>query len=507
MRPSAAEALKAAIRRSLPIVVVLILLGILAVNAFKQLQGPIYSATTKVYHSPTDLSAALTNIDPGFVDPERTIETALTLAQSREPYERAAREIGASVSDVRGSVEVGGSSTADVIAFTANTDNSGKSIRYANSVADPYVGWRSDIQSERITRAITQIQQQLRRSPLNRAELQAQLNRLTVLKTLSEGNAVVVERAAEATKTSPAPVRDSMLGASLGFVIALLLAGGREAFNTRIRSEADVEEALNKPVLATIQTLPKRSGIVAVGRHESRWGDTYALLAANLMQIRGERTGPTVLAVTSSIAGEGKTTTASNLAVAMAMRGQRVVLAEFDLRKPAVGRMFRIPTDSPGIIQLIDGQTTLPSAAWKVEVNGARPTGIYAVRPSISDNGGGEGDGRTGEGGGWLRVVPAGGMERGARVARSPRIPELLRSLGSNADVVILDTPPALAAVEMAELSGFVDGVLVVVRHGRVTRRSLVALNRQSEGWQTDIVGAVLTDSPSEEDEYYYYKS
>ncbi|MBC8646955.1 MAG: hypothetical protein H7X85_07310, partial [Thermoanaerobaculia bacterium] len=104
MRPSAAEALKAAIRRSLPIVVVLILLGILAVNAFKQLQGPIYGATAKVYHSPTDLSAALTNIDPGFVDPERTIETALTLAQSREPYERAARGIGANVSDLRASV-------------------------------------------------------------------------------------------------------------------------------------------------------------------------------------------------------------------------------------------------------------------------------------------------------------------------------------------------------------------------------------------------------------------
>jgi hypothetical protein len=39
-----------------------------------------------------------------------------------------------------------------------------------------------------------------------------------------------------------------------------------------------------------------------------------------------------------------------------------------------------------------------------------------------------------------------------------------------------------------------------------VTRRSLVALNRQSEGWRADIIGAVLTDSPSEEDEYYYYK-
>ena len=67
-------------------------------------------------------------------------------------------------------------------------------------------------------------------------------------------------------------------------MIALLICGAREAFNTRIRSESDVEDALSKPVLATIQTLPKRAGIVAIGRHESRWGDTYALLAANLMQ-------------------------------------------------------------------------------------------------------------------------------------------------------------------------------------------------------------------------------
>ena len=58
----------------------------------------------------------------------------------------------------------------------------------------------------------------------------------------------------------------------------------------------------------------------------------------------------------------------------------------------------------------------------------------------------------------------------------------------------------------MAELSGRVDGVVVVVRHGRVTRRSLVTLSRQAEGWRSDIIGAVLTDSPSEEDEYYYYK-
>src|SRR5215210_1512261 len=416
MRPSAAEALKAAIRRSIPIAAVLIVLGIVAVDTFKQIQGPRYSGSAKVYQSPTDLSAALTKIDPGFVDPERALKTALTLAASREPYARAARELGEPVADVRSSTAVGGDPSADVIAFTATTGDREDAIRYANAVADAYVGWRADIQTESINRAIAQVQTQLARSPNNRADLQ-QLDQLTVLKTLASGGATVVERARAATQTSPSPMRDSLLGASLGFVIALLLAGAREAFNTRVRSESDVEDALNKPVLATIQTLPKRAGIVAAGRHESRWGDTYALLAANLMQIRGRGEGPIVLAVTSSIAGEGKTTTASNLAVAMAMRGQRVVLAEFDLRKPAIGRMFRIPLDSPGVIQLVDGKANVDSAVWQIEVNGAGPSGLIAVPLGLRN-----GDGPLGTEGS-LRVVAAGGQERGARVARSPRLP------------------------------------------------------------------------------------
>ncbi|MFL5930695.1 MAG: hypothetical protein ACJ75P_05505 [Gaiellaceae bacterium] len=499
MRPSAAEALKAAIRRSLPIVVALVVLGALTVNLFKQIQGPRYSATARVYHSTVDISTAVTQIDPGFVDPQRVMGTALSLAGSPEPYERAARVVGGTADELRGETKVGGSDQVDILAFTTTADDADRATRTVNAVADAYVDWRADIQSNAITKAINQLRSQTATSPSARAALKDELDRLNVMRTLASGGATVIERATEAPKVSPAPVRDTLLGASLGFVIGLLLAGAREAFNTRVRSESDVEEALSKPVLATIQTLPKRAGIVVVGRHESRWGDTYALLAANLMQIRPGRNGPTVLAVTSSIAGEGKTTTASNLAVAMAMRGQRVVLAEFDLRKPAIGRMFRIPLESPGVIQLVDGKASVDSAVWQVELNGAGPSGIVAVPLGLRN---GDGPGTEGS----LRVVAAGGQERGARVARSPRLPELLERLGSGADVVVLDTPPALATVEMAELSASVDAVLVVVRHGRVTRRSLVALSRQAEGWRADIVGAVLTDSPAEEDEYYYYK-
>ena len=501
MRPSAAEALKAAIRRSLPIVVALVVLGAVAVNLFKQVQGPRYSATARVYHSTVDLSTAVTQIDPGFVDPERVMGTALSLAGSPEPYERAARVVGGTADELRGETKVGGSDQVDIIAFTTTADDADRATRTVNAVADAYVDWRADIQSTAITKAINQLRTtQTGTSPSARAALKDEIDRLNVMRTLASGGATVIERATDAPKVSPAPVRDTLLGASLGFVIGLLLAGAREAFNTRVRSESDVEEALSKPVLATIQSLPKRAGIVAVGRHETRWGDTYALLAANLMQIRSGKQGATVLAVTSSIAGEGKTTTASNLAVAMAMRGQRVVLAEFDLRKPAVGRMFRIPFDSPGVIQLVDGNATVDSAVWQIELNGAGPSGIVAVPPGL-----GNGYRPLGTEGS-LRVIAAGGQERGARVARSPQLPALLATLGAGADVVVLDTPPALATVEMAELSASVDAVLVVVRHGRVTRRSLVSLSRQAEGWRADIIGAVLTDSPAEEDEYYYYK-
>ncbi len=509
MKPSAAEALKAAIRRAIPITLILVLLGVGTVNAIKQLQGPKHSATARVFHSTTDLGASLTDVQPSFVDPRRVIDTALSLARSPEIYDRAAKGLGgsATAADLLASTSVRGNEDSDVIEFQTTRSASSAAVESVNAVASEYVEWRAEISGLAIRKAINQVTGELNRTsaPQDRRTLSEQLNRLKVLDTLNSGGAVLIEPANDAPKVSPRPVRDSLLGAAFGFLVALLVSGAREAFNTRVRSEADVEDALNRPVLASIQTLPKRANLVTVGRHESRFGDTYALLAANLMQLH-KGNGPFILAITSAIAGEGKTTTASNLAVAMANRGQRVVLADFDIRKPSIDRLFRIPKDSPGVIQLVDGKADLEQATWTVPLNGASSSSTRAAVPVSQSGNGASADEAVGEQDGRLRIIPAGGTERGARIARSPQIAKLLAKFGSNADVVLLDTPPALATVEMAELSRSVDLVLVVVRHGRVTRRSLLALNRQSEGWQSEIAGAVLTGAPSEEDDYYYYK-
>jgi polysaccharide biosynthesis transport protein len=505
VRPSAAEALKAAIRRAVPLTIALVVLGVIAVNAVKQLQGPKYSASARVLLVSGDLATGLDDGNSDWTDPERAVDTALALSRSGEIYDRAARGLRLppeESSELKGMTSVSGDKNRDILDFTTTASDERTAVRAANAVAASYVAWRADITGNAIRRAITSVERRLRTEPrTSRSVLREQLEGLRVRESLNSGGAYVVERADSASKVSPAPVKDSILGAAAGLVIALMLSAAREALNTRVRSEADVEDALGKPVLASIQTLPKRAGLVTVGRHEGRFGDMYALLAANVMQLH-RRPGPAVIAVTSSIAGEGKTTTAANLAVAMALRGHRVVLMDFDLRKPSLGRLFHIPSDSPGVIQLVDGDADLDSAVWSIPLNGVRPSPRLEASAALSGNGTSASVGEHGEGS--LRIIAAGGAERAARVARSPRVPQLLAQLTGGADVVILDTPPALATVEMAELSRNVDMVLVVVRHSQVTRRSVGALNRQADGWQADIVGAVLTDSPAEEDDYYY---
>jgi Mrp family chromosome partitioning ATPase len=448
----------------------------------------------------------LTGVDAGFVDPERQAETALALARSSEVYRRAAARLRQrpprTGSDLRSMTAVSGNEESDILDFTTTAADRREAIAIVNAVANAYVDWRADITAGSIRTAIRRGQDRLRvrGAGATRLALQQDLERLRTLDVLNSGGATVIERPAKASQVSPSPVRDSLLGGVAGLVVALLLAAAREALNTRVRTEGDVEDTLGKPVLATIQTLPRRVSLVTVGRHGTRFGDTYGLLAANLMQIRGE-TGGRVLAVTSAIAGEGKTTTASNLAVALALRGQNVLLADFDLRKPSIGEFFRIPGQAPGVLQLIDGQAQAGETVWAVPLNGAAPSGRAQPPDTWSENGAG----LSPDDPGWLRIVPSGGHERGARVARSPRVPKLLAELGAKADLVILDTPPALATVEMAELAPHIDLVLVVVRHGRVTRRSLQTLSRQAETWRARVVGAVLTDSPIETDEYYYY--
>jgi Mrp family chromosome partitioning ATPase len=79
-----------------------------------------------------------------------------------------------------------------------------------------------------------------------------------------------------------------------------------------------------------------------------------------------------------------------------------------------------------------------------------------------------------------------------------------VKGAGKNADFVVIDTPPALAMPNITEIADFVDLAIVVVRHGRVTRRSLTALNRVHRNWADVKKNAVLVGVPRQESYSYY---
>ena len=507
MKPSGVEDLKAALRRSLLLLILLPIIGAALMTLVKQVQDAQYEATARVVLPQSELAATLAGIQPVYVDPERHDDAEQNLAEARELFARASIAANGALGNGRyvrsvTSVDV----SNNVVAFSATTADRSRAIAIANAVARVYPDWRADTLGRTIDAAIQQIEVQQASGEAS-AALAEQLQRLNVLKTLNSGTGAIVEPADGAVQTTPRLIRDAVLGGAIGFVVALLIAGLRELLDTRVRTEADVEEAIGVPVLATIQTIPKRSRTRAL-MADPRFADSYELLAANLVQILEGRERPTYIAVTSADPGEGKTTTSANLALALARRGQEVVLADFDLRKPQLGSLFSVPEEAAGVTDVLRGEALLSATLWPIAL------GVVGTRrgrvPSVVRTGA-RGGARVApprvDGEGSLLLLPAGYATASERGGSFSQLPKLLDSLDPIAEFVIIDTPPALLTAGVAELARSVDAVIVVVRQGTATRRRLRSLASRSQTWRSKIVGAVLNGEAREERYSSYYGS
>jgi Mrp family chromosome partitioning ATPase len=505
MRSDGIETLKAVARRSVWIVGASVLLGILAMNAMRQSQGAQYAATSKVVLSPVDLSSALTGVS-NYVDPDLLDQTEKALASSPDLFRRVATDSGGTLgtpSEIASATSV--SKDGGTVSFQVTGPNPDRVVGIANGVADTYPTWRGDVQGAAVAQAIKQVRASLRGVKTPNPDLLDQLHRLQVLKTLTSGNVLLTEEAHGATKTRPTPLRDSLLGAFIGLFAALLIVAAREAIETRVRSETEVEETLNAPVIGSIETLPRRTTVVT-GRGAERYQDMYSLLAANLTKLDKPAGRATVIAVTSATPEEGKTTTASNIAAALARRNAHVVLVDLDTRKPSLSKVFNIPAAAPGIAEVIAGKGTPDDAMWTVSLNGyglaaeppLRSRRAAQLNPRVSANG---------DGAGSLRVLPIGTTSDDALVRHLRRLDGVLKDLSQRAEYVIIDTPPALSVPNMTEVAELVDMVLVVVRHGRVSRRSLAALTRLQRNWSNPNLAAVLVGTPRYQESYSYYGS
>jgi non-specific protein-tyrosine kinase len=233
--------------------------------------------------------------------------------------------------------------------------------------------------------------------------------------------------------------------------------------------------------------------------------EAFRLLRTNLQFVNAEAMARRIL-VTSAVGGEGKSTTAANLAVALARGGARVVLVDFDLRRPAVERLFGL-RGKAGVTDVVVGRADLDDVLVRIPLGDARAAEDPFVRPP-SGTGTREQpatNGRSELPAPSLKVLPRGFPPPSpGEFASRPALELLLEKLSADADVVVVDGPPMLQLGDALLFSSYVDGLLVVTRLDVIRRKTLRELRRLLDSTPARVLGVVVTGA-SRSDSYTYY--
>lgn len=278
-----------------------------------------------------------------------------------------------------------------------------------------------------------------------------------------------------------------LLGLFLGVGISFLL----EASSDKVQSIEHLEQAIKVPLLAMIPHF-KSVSVTGTGKQTtgatdvpptlvtyntptSRDAEAFRSLRSSVLLSTLDVPLKTILVV-SSLPGEGKSLTASNLSVALAQAGSRVLLIDADLRRPALPLAFGLPMDLPGLTNLLLGDTADPH--------------LLQPLPELPN----------------LTVLPAGRrVALPAEVLGSEKFKAKVKVWEGDFDYVVVDTAPLFVVSDSVPLSSWFDGVLLVVRYNVTPMKALHRVYRTLRMGQANILGLVLNDLPPSAAEHGYY--
>jgi capsular exopolysaccharide synthesis family protein len=213
--------------------------------------------------------------------------------------------------------------------------------------------------------------------------------------------------------------------------------------------------------------------LISIEQPKASVAEVYRTLRTSVLFASAQR-GLKTLMVTSPTAGEGKTTTASNLAVVLSDAGKRVILVSSDLRKPRIHRFFGLSNEK-GLSTVLAGEVK----PWEAMADPGR---------------------------GHLRVLTSGPVPaHPAELLQSEAMGELIEELREVADFVILDTAPVLLVADALAIAPLADGVLLVVDAENTHRGAVIQAREQLEQVGAPMIGAVLNNfDPSKARSPYY---
>lgn len=422
------------------------LVAVLAAASYSLITKPTYTATTSIFLSVKSVSTA-GELNSGSTYAENQVQSFARVARTPIVLQAVVDQLNLGVTAEQLAQDV----TATVPTNTATIDlavtdgDPAEAARIANAVGDQVV--------------VTV----------------KQLSPPTANGTETVEATIIRPASVPTAPTSPKVAQNLALGLLLGLMLGAGQAVLRDTLNTRIRSERDVERVTDRPVLASVvldESLD-HSETTGLAPAHSLAGESFRRLRTNL-QFLGLDVGQRAIVVTSTVPGEGKTTTAINTAVTMAEAGARVLLIDADLRRPSVAKALRLE-DSAGLTSVVIGRASLDEVVQPIGTTGLDVLASGPIPPNPSE------------------MLGFDAMR--ALLAQAARL----------YDVVIIDSPPLLPVTDAAVLARQTAGALVVVGSRVVRRAELGAALDSLDQVEARVLGLVLNKvTPDDEDRYGY---
>jgi tyrosine-protein kinase len=418
-------------------------------------------------------------------DPTRTVQTAASLVTAPEAARRTADALGDgwTTQSVMDSVNIEPQGESNILAVTGSADDPDLAARLANTFTRQTLAVRRDALDRDVGPLLDQLRARREALGSSNTEAAAQLeDRINQLENVGTGNdpTLSISQAAEvptsASGAGPAVIIALALfaGLALGAAAAVLI----ELLDRRIRDEEEALAILPLPILARVPLLRRHLGRL---RENEAWTVPPAVREACrtlLLQLPPRNLeGGRVVMVTSASTGDGKTTSAINLAATMAGSGQRVILLDLDLRKADVAHRLSV------------AQPVHLNELLSPELDLFPLLRTPASLPSVS--------------------VLATELQQGDAIlldALYGRLPQLVAEARAMADQVIIDTPPLGEISDALRLLDYVDEILVVVRPGNSDRVGLSTTADLLARTRSDPAGfLVLGGTPGPTSSYYAY--
>ena len=445
----------AILRRSWPVILIATIVGTLIALGLSLAMTPVYQATSQLFVSVKSAGAAGDAYTGGLFVQQR-VKSYVDVVDSPAVLEPVIEELGLDSTYIGLASQVSATTPPNTVLLNVSaTDTSpAQAAKLANAVAASYANEIARLEGAKTT------MDGLPRLGGNGNQTPVQA---TVIKPAEVPTAAI----------SPRTQLNVLLGALLGLLVGVGIAVLRFTLDTSVKSSEELEQSADSTTLGVVTFDPDAKTNPLVTLRGTPRAEAFRSIRTNLQYVDVDNPPRTVV-ITSSLPEEGKSTTACNLAIAVAQAGSKVLLLEADLRRPKVAEYLGVD-GSRGLTDVLIAQATLDN------------TIIHWQR-------------------GLLDFLPAGAIPPNpSELLASHQMADLLAELAKRYDLVILDAPPLLPVTDAAILSTAADGAILVTRQGTTKREQVADSADALRQVNARIFGTVLNFAPVRKRRKYGY--